>query len=134
MPAGGGLRCGAGAAGCAAARPVLGRPGACAIGRGGALLASSTHKGQKKLVGRLALSDDAVGGLVEALSTAADRRLSAMRVAAVLGVPTNRAPMVMSQVTKLLNVEGYPVVATDAATQAVTLDVALLAEQYGVRV
>ena len=37
--------------------------------------------------------------------------------------------MVMSQVSKLLNVEGYPVVATDPTTQAVTL----LAEQYGVR-
>jgi len=40
----------------------------------------------------------------------------------------------MSQVSKLLNVEGYPVVATDPTTQAVTLDTALLAEQYGVRV
>ena len=45
----------------------------------------------------------------------------------------NRVPMVMSQVAKLLNVEGYPVVSTDPATGAVTLDAALLAEQYGVR-
>lgn len=48
-------------------------------------------------------------------------------------MPVNRVPQVMSQVAKLLNVEGYPVVATDPATQAVTLDAGLLAEQYGVR-
>ena len=50
----------------------------------------------------------------------------------LLGVQANRVPMVMSQVAKLLNVEGYPVVSADPATQAVTLDAALLAEQYGV--
>ena len=45
-----------------------------------------------------------------------------------------RVPLVMSQVAKLLNVEGYPMVSSDPATQAVTLDAELLAEQYGVQV
>ena len=40
----------------------------------------------------------------------------------------------MSQVARLLNVEGYPVVSSDPVTQTVTLDAALLAEQYGVSV
>lgn len=40
--------------------------------------------------------------------------------------------MVMSPVAKLLNVEGYPVVSSDPATQAVSLDPGLVAEQYGV--
>lgn len=58
---------------------------------------------------------------------------SATRAAWLLGVAPNR--MAMSQVFKLLNVEGHPVmVATDPTTQAVTLDASLLAEQYGVRV
>lgn len=35
---------------------------------------------------------------------------------------------------RLLNVEGYPVVAIDPTTLAVALDGSLLAEQYGVRV
>jgi len=70
--------------------------------------------------------------MIDALASAPDRRLPAGRVAALLGVPANRVGMVMSQVAKLLNVEGYPVVSTDPATQAVTLDAALLAEQYGV--
>ena len=62
------------------------------------------------------------------------RRLSASRAASVTGVPANRVPLVMSQVAKLLNVEGYPVVSSDPATQAVRLDDELLAEQYGVQV
>ena len=79
------------------------------------------------------MTDDAIAALVDSLASTPDRRLSATRAATLLGVPANRVPMVMSQVSKLLNVEGYPVVATDPTTQAVTLDVALLAEQYGVR-
>ena len=100
---------------------------------GAALVASRTFADQKKLVGRLAVTDDAVARLLDALAAAPDRRLAASRVATVVGVPVNRVPQVMSQIAKLLNVEGYPVVATDPATQAVTLDAALLAEQYGVR-
>lgn len=102
-------------------------------GAGRALVDSSTYRSQKKLVGRVAVTDDAVATLVDALASVPDRRLSATRAATLLGVPANRVAMVMSQVSKLLNVEGYPVVATEASTQAVTLDASLLAEQYGVR-
>ncbi|MEZ5087429.1 MAG: BREX-2 system phosphatase PglZ [Tessaracoccus sp.] len=101
-------------------------------GTGDALVTSSTYKAQRKLAGRLAVTDVAIAGLVDALSTAAGQRLSLPRVASILSVPPNRVPMVMSQVAKLLNVEGYPVVAMDPSTQAVILDVALLTEQYGV--
>ena len=100
---------------------------------GADLLASATYKAQKALVGRLGVTDVAIATLVDGLASAPDRRLAAGRVASLLGVPANRVGMVMSQVSKLLNVEGYPVVSTDPATQAVTLDAALLAEQYGVR-
>lgn len=102
-------------------------------GIGDALLASTTYRDQKKLVGRLAVTDDAIGRLVDALTVAPDLRLTGTRVALLLGVPSNRVPLVMSHVAKLLNVEGYPVVASDPTTQAVTLDASLLAEQYGVR-
>lgn len=54
--------------------------------------------------------------------------------ATLVASATNRVPLVMSQVAKLLNVEGYPVVSSDPATQAVRLDAELLAEQYGVQV
>lgn len=101
-------------------------------GMGASLLGSATYKAQKTLVGRLGVTDPAIAGLIDALASAPDRRLPAGRIAALLGVPANRVGMVMSQVAKLLNVEGYPVVSTDPATQAVTLDAALLAEQYGV--
>ncbi len=108
-------------------------PAPAAVGGvGAALVASETYAAQKKLVGRLALTDASVAALVDGLVAAVDHRLSATRVAALLAVPANRVPMVMSQVAKLLNVEGYPVVSSDPGTQAVTLDAALLAEQYGV--
>ena len=68
------------------------------------------------------------------MATTPDRRLTASRVASVMGVPANRMPLVMGQVAKLLKVEGYPVASSDPATQAVTLDAELLAEQYGVQV
>lgn len=100
---------------------------------GAALVACATYRAQKSLVGRLGVTDQAISTLVDALASAPDRRLAASRVASLLGVPANRVPMVMSQVAKLLNVEGYPVVSTDPATGAVTLDAGLLAEQYGVR-
>ncbi len=102
-------------------------------GAGRALVESTTYRSQKKLVGRVAVTDDAIAALVDSLASTPDRRLSATRAATLLGVPVNRVAMVMSQVSKLLNVEGYPVVATDPTTQAVTLDASLLAEQYGVR-
>ncbi len=98
---------------------------------GAALLACATYRAQKSLVGRLGVTDEAISRLVDALASAPDRRLAASRVASLLGVPANRVSMVMSQVAKLLNVEGYPVVSTDPATRAITLDAGLLAEQYG---
>lgn len=102
-------------------------------GLGAALIGSPTYQAQRRLAGRVAVTDRDVAGLVDALAGAPDRRLSAARAAAQLGEPVARLRFAMSQVTKLLNVEGYPVVSTDPATQAVSLDVGLLAEQYGVR-
>ena len=101
---------------------------------GATLVASAAYRAQRELVGRLGIDDEAIAALVDALATAPDRRLSASRAASVTGVPANRVPLVMSQVAKLLNVEGYPMVSSDPATQAVTLDAELLAEQYGVQV
>lgn len=110
-----------------------GQPAPEASGPGTALVDNRTYRDQRRLVGRLAVTDESVARLVDALAATVDRRLPASRVATLLGVPLTRVPLVMSQVAKLLNIEGYPVIATDPATQAVTLDAALLAEQYGVR-
>ncbi len=111
-----------------------GQPAPEASGRPGTVLVGNrTYRDQRRLVGRLAVTDESVARLIDALAAAMDRRLQASRVATLLGVPLTRVPLVMSHVAKLLNIEGYPVIATDPATQAVTLDAALLAEQYGVR-
>lgn len=68
-------------------------------------------------MGLLGVSNEAITTPVDALASARNRRLAASRVASLLGVPANRVPMVMSQIAKLLNVEGYPVVSTDPATK-----------------
>ncbi len=99
---------------------------------GDTLIGSKGYRAQQKLVGRIAVSDQTVAALVNALVTATDRILTTSRAAAVLGVQQNRVPMVMSQISKLLNVEGYPVVWSDPITHAVHLDAALLSEQYGI--
>ncbi|MEN0072462.1 MAG: hypothetical protein AAGC63_15905, partial [Propionicimonas sp.] len=80
---------------------------------------------------RIAISDDEIVTLVGALDTAVNNRLTATQAAAALRIALPRLPGALAQVSKLLNVEGYPVIAVDPTTQAVTLDWALLVEQFG---
>lgn len=119
------------------AQPTLFREmdsGAGAVQTGETLLASGTYETQRKLAGRVNVSDAAIAKLVNGLAAAPDAQLPASRVAALLGVTMPRVQMAMTQVIKVLNVEGYPVVSSDPATQTVKLDLALLAEQFGVSV
>ena len=53
------------------------------------------------------------------------------QVAAALGVPTPRLGMALSNLRRLLNVEGYPVVGMDADGRTVVLDEALWRQQFG---
>ncbi len=101
---------------------------------GSKLLSRPEYKNQRKLAGRVNVDDAAIARLVDGLASAQDAQLPATRVAALLGVTVPRVQMAMTQVIKVLNVEGYPVVSSDPATQTVKLDLGLLAEQYGVSV
>lgn len=100
---------------------------------GADLIASATYRQQRKLAGRIAITDAGIAALVDALSAAPNRRLTAIQAATVLSVPVSRVVLALGQVAKLLNVEGYAVVSVDPATQAVALDEKLLAEQYGLQ-
>lgn len=100
-------------------------------GPGQALLAGPVYQQQRRLAGRLAVTDAVVAALVDALDAAPNHRLIAVQAAAAMAVAVQRLPGALAQVAKLLNVEGYPVIATDPSTQAVTLDRSLLAEQFG---
>ena len=98
---------------------------------GAALVATSTYAEQRRLAGRVVVTDAAVVSLMDALASAPSRRLTAGQAATALGVPVTRAQLALGQVAKLVNVEGYPILAIAPATGAVLLDERMLTEQYG---
>lgn len=93
---------------------------------------SSTYKTQRKLAGRVLVTDDKIAALIDALDRADAGRLPMPMVAQSLGVPETRLPGALAQIRQLLNVEGYAVLSTDARTRAVALDEGLLREQFEV--
>jgi hypothetical protein len=99
----------------------------------GAVLKSAAYVAQKKVAGRVSLTDGQVRGLLDALLAAPGHRLVPARAAAALTV----APVVLRgavlHAQRLLNVEGYPVLRVDADGGTVILDEALLREQFGIR-
>ncbi|EWT07996.1 hypothetical protein N864_11715 [Intrasporangium chromatireducens Q5-1] len=99
---------------------------------GAKVCATDVYAAQRKTLPRLAIRDDQVRSLLDALSSASGARLSRTVVATTLGVPAFRVDGALSQVRQLLNVEGYNVVGVDADGQTVVLDQRLLREQFGV--
>ncbi len=100
----------------------------------GAVLKSAAYAAQKKVAGRVSLTDDQVRGLLDALMAAPGHRLVPARAAAALAVSTVMLRGAVLHVQRLLNVEGYPVLRVDADGGTVILDEALLREQFGIRV
>lgn len=100
---------------------------------GRAVVASVVYKSQRKVAGRLNLTDDQITQMVDALVGANATRLPPSLAAQALGVAETRLRGAVTQVQQLLNVEGYAVLAVDAATGIVVLDVDLLTEQFQVR-
>lgn len=101
------------------------------LGQG--VVTSAVYKGQRKVAGRLIVTDDQVARLVDALAAANASRLPPTLAAQALGVAQTRLRGALTQVQQLLNVEGYAVLAAEAATGVVVLDAGLLAEQFEVR-
>jgi hypothetical protein len=98
-----------------------------------AVLKSAPYAVQKKIAGRVSVSDDQIRGLLGALLQAPSHRLAPALAATALGVSPVllRGAVLHSQ--RLLNVEGYPVLRVDADGATVLLDEALLREQFGIR-
>ena len=101
---------------------------------GRAVVTSTAYKSQRKVAGRLNLTDDQVARLVDALVAANATRLPPALAAKALGVAEIRLRGAVTQVQQLLNVEGYAVLSAEAATGVLILDVGLLAEQFEVKV
>lgn len=99
----------------------------------GAVLKSAAYAAQKKVAGRVSLTDEQVRGLLDALLAAPGHRLVAARAAAALAVAPVMLRGAVLHVQRLLNVEGYPVLRVDADGGTVILDEALMREQFGIR-
>jgi hypothetical protein len=80
--------------------------------------------------GRAALHDAAVATALRVLLIRGGRA-PANEVAAALGVPGPRLGLALSNLRRLLNVEGYPVVGMDADGRTVVLDEMLWRQQFG---
>ncbi|WP_185260729.1 BREX-2 system phosphatase PglZ [Pseudarthrobacter sp. NBSH8] len=105
-------------------------PVPAAPGIGAAVVSSGTFKAQKAIAGRLAVADNHVVALLDALAAVPGTRLVKETAAVVLQVAPARMDGAVAQLQKLLNVEGYGVLRVDGSM--LVLDARLLREQFGV--
>jgi hypothetical protein len=114
----------------AAAVPVVPPPAAGPSALVSALLASDLYRQRRTSDTRTRLPDDRVAAMLGAL-LGGGGRATLDGLAAQAGIPAHRIGGAVTALRRLLQVEGYPVLAMDADGQTVKLDVALLAEQFG---
>ncbi|MFS8499068.1 MAG: BREX-2 system phosphatase PglZ [Micromonosporaceae bacterium] len=97
------------------------------------VIRSSIYRAQRQLAGRVAISDEHVRNLLVSLLAEPARRLRPHQAAAALQVAPSSLRGAVAQAMRLLNVDGYPVLAVDADGETVVLDEQLLREQFEVR-
>jgi len=93
------------------------------------LLASPVYASQRQLAARVALPDDKMRLLLEALSERGGK-LSRNALANRLSMPEMRLSGLLSAVRRLLNVDQMPVLGVDEAAGTVELNIALLQQQF----
>jgi hypothetical protein len=93
---------------------------------------STAYAAQKRIAGRVSVTDNQIRSLLDALLAAVSHRLAPAPAATALEVSpvTLRGAVLHAQ--RLLNVEGYPVLRVDADGATLILDEVLLREQFGV--
>lgn len=106
-----------------------GPPAAVSLGR--RLVESTVYGEQRQIAGRIAITDDQVAAAVDGLARSSQRRLSTQQLALALELAAARVRGAVEQLSRILNVEGYPVIVRDVATGAVILDEVLAREQFG---
>lgn len=97
-----------------------------------AVLRSTTYRAQLRIAGRTAVTPQQVRALLVAMLAAPGHRLPPTRAAVALQVPVAALRGAFAHVTRLLNVDGYPVVRIDEDGATIVLDADLLAEQFEV--
>jgi hypothetical protein len=95
-----------------------------------ALLSSETLAAQRRLAPRTALTDERIASLLAALASRGGKLLRPA-LAQACGLPPARLPGTLAALGLLLNVEGYPILSVDEASETVELNVRLLREQFG---
>jgi len=96
------------------------------------LLASPIYASQRQLAARVALPDDKMRLLLEALSERGGK-LSRNALANRLSIAEMRLSGLLSAVRRLLNVDQMPVLGVDEAAGTVELNIALLQQQFNLR-
>jgi hypothetical protein len=94
------------------------------------LLTSQTWATQRALAGRAVLPDARVRDCLRALDERGGK-LTRVALARALGVPLLRVAGIVTALRRLLNVDGYPVLMLDEASDTVELNRALLDTQFG---
>jgi hypothetical protein len=97
----------------------------------GAVVGSPMYAAQRRIAGRVSVSDDRVRDLLAALLATPDGRLGPAQAAIALAVAPVALRGAILHVQRLLNVEGYPVLRVDADGATVIVDRPLLREQFG---
>lgn len=97
----------------------------------GAVVSSPVYAGQRRIAGRVSVSDDRIRDLLAALLAAPDGRLGPAQAAIALAVAPVALRGAILHAQRLLNVEGYPVLRVDADGATVIVDRPLLREQFG---
>ena len=94
------------------------------------LLTSEVFAAQEKLAGRMAPAEDQLRRLLTLLD---ERKGAAITgtVAQRLNIPEFRVTSIIAAVRRVLNVEGYAVIALDEGAKTVTLNLDLLQAQFG---
>jgi PglZ domain len=98
-----------------------------------AVLRSPAYAAQKKIAGRVSVTDEQIRRLLDALLGTPGRRLAAATAATALAVSPVTLHGAILHAQRLLNIDGYPVLRVDADGSTVILDEVLLREQFGIR-
>ena len=93
------------------------------------LFAADRFAAQRRRAARTALPDERIRAVLAALD-ARGGRLTRTALGTVLGVPAFRIDGILSALRRLLNVDGYDVLAVDDASETVTLNRDLLLVQF----
>jgi len=95
------------------------------------VVASDIYAIQKEIIGRAHVGDDTLGRILAALD-ARGGTLTKAALARAVAYPLFRMQGLLSNVQRVLNVDGYPVITVDSESDTVVLDRQLLLVQFGV--